>query len=138
MSKLGWILAAVLALTLAGADDTWAQRHGHAGRHRSDGWIRIGPNVFDLDGADVFRDRRGRLVIVLDDDLFRSRGRRGRGPAFCRSGAGHPVHGRQWCTRKGFGLGRDFTIDTRRRGRTRQGDIIIGRDGEIVIRTGRR
>lgn len=26
-------------------------------------------------------------------------------PAFCRSGAGHPVHGRQWCVDKGFGLG---------------------------------
>lgn len=28
-----------------------------------------------------------------------------RGPAFCRSGLGHPVHGRAWCLRKGFGLG---------------------------------
>jgi hypothetical protein len=26
-------------------------------------------------------------------------------PAFCRSGAGHPVHGREWCMDKGFGLG---------------------------------
>ncbi len=26
-------------------------------------------------------------------------------PAFCRSGAGHPVYGRQWCLEKGFGLG---------------------------------
>ena len=30
-----------------------------------------------------------------------------KGPAFCRSGAGHPVHGRQWCVRKGYGLGQD-------------------------------
>lgn len=29
----------------------------------------------------------------------------GNGPAFCRSGAGHPVHGRQWCIAKGYGLG---------------------------------
>jgi hypothetical protein len=28
-------------------------------------------------------------------------------PSFCRSGAGHPVWGRQWCVDKGFGLGRD-------------------------------
>lgn len=28
-----------------------------------------------------------------------------KGPAFCRSGAGHPVHGRRWCLQKGFGLG---------------------------------
>jgi hypothetical protein len=27
------------------------------------------------------------------------------GPPFCRNGAGHPVHGRQWCVDKGFGLG---------------------------------
>lgn len=27
------------------------------------------------------------------------------GPSFCRSGAGHPVHGRLWCLDKGFGLG---------------------------------
>jgi hypothetical protein len=26
----------------------------------------------------------------------------GGGPAFCRSGAGHPVHGRQWCRDKGW------------------------------------
>lgn len=30
-----------------------------------------------------------------------------RGPAFCRSGAGHPVKGRQWCRDKGYSLGRD-------------------------------
>lgn len=30
------------------------------------------------------------------------RARRGRGPAFCRSGEGHPVHGWSWCVRKGF------------------------------------
>lgn len=28
-------------------------------------------------------------------------------PAFCRSGEGHPVWGRQWCLDKGFGLGAD-------------------------------
>ncbi len=26
-------------------------------------------------------------------------------PAFCKSGAGHPVWGRQWCLEKGYGLG---------------------------------
>ena len=31
--------------------------------------------------------------------------RSGSGPAFCRTGVGHPVHGRAWCLRKGFGLG---------------------------------
>jgi hypothetical protein len=28
-----------------------------------------------------------------------------KGPAFCRSGAGHPVYGRSWCLDKGFALG---------------------------------
>lgn len=30
---------------------------------------------------------------------------RANAPAFCRSGQGHPVHGREWCIEKGFGLG---------------------------------
>jgi hypothetical protein len=30
---------------------------------------------------------------------------RGNAPAFCRSGEGHPVWGREWCLDKGFGLG---------------------------------
>jgi hypothetical protein len=34
-----------------------------------------------------------------------ARGKAQSGPAFCRSGAGHPVYGRQWCLDKGFGLG---------------------------------
>jgi hypothetical protein len=116
MNKSGWVLVAAMALIVAGASDLWAQGRGRGGDN----------------------DRDGRLVIVLGDDLFRTQNRRGRGPAFCRSGAGHPVHGRRWCLQKGFGLGRDVLFDTRRRGRTRQGDIVIGRDGEIVIRTGRR
>lgn len=32
------------------------------------------------------------------------------GPAFCRSGAGHPVHGREWCMRKGYGLGHSSNV----------------------------
>jgi hypothetical protein len=30
---------------------------------------------------------------------------RANAPAFCRSGQGHPVQGREWCIEKGFGLG---------------------------------
>lgn len=33
----------------------------------------------------------------------RPRIRKERGPPFCRSGEGHPVHGWGWCVRKGFG-----------------------------------
>jgi len=32
--------------------------------------------------------------------------KKGGGPAFCASGAGHPVYGRAWCVNKGFAIGR--------------------------------
>ncbi len=32
---------------------------------------------------------------------------RAAGPAFCRSGGGHPVFGRAWCIEKGYSLGHD-------------------------------
>lgn len=48
----------------------------------------------------------------------------GNGPAFCRSGAGHPVHGREWCLRKGHGLGRSANI---RWDRVRWDDVIFRR-----------
>ena len=63
------------------------------GRYGRDG-------TYDRDGRyDPRNDRR-------DDDWDNDRdGKNGKGPAFCRSGAGHPVHGRAWCREKGFGLG---------------------------------
>jgi hypothetical protein len=81
------------------------------------------------DCRDIDRRRDGRVdrdcgIIVIGDRDCRIRGDRrdrrdgrvsdrnrgrgvSRGPAFCRSGAGHPVHGRRWCREKGFGLGSD-------------------------------
>ena len=54
------------------------------------------------------RDRDDRKGRTDDDDDDRYRGGlnkgEGKGPKFCRTGAGHPVHGRQWCVDKGFGL----------------------------------
>jgi hypothetical protein len=38
-------------------------------------------------------------IIPMDDDVSDG------APAFCRSGEGHPVFGRQWCIDKRFGLG---------------------------------
>ena len=32
----------------------------------------------------------------------KSKAGKGGGPAFCRSGAGHPVHGWEWCRQKGW------------------------------------
>jgi hypothetical protein len=53
-------------------------------------------------------------------DTWGQQQRNNAGPAFCRSGAGHPVHGRDWCRSKGFGLG------TERWDRGSLGDIIFG------------
>jgi hypothetical protein len=87
-------------------------------------------------GRDVgVRNKRGDLLVALDDDRARTLGVwqvrpvddrvTGGAPSFCRSGAGHPVWGRQWCLDKGFGLGTQQNV---RWGTNRDiGDIILGR-----------
>lgn len=68
-----------------------------------------------VDLGDIFGTSRDRYPA---DD-------RGEGPpAFCRSGAGHPVWGRDWCLDKGFGLGER---DRRWAATTDIGDIILRR-----------
>jgi len=64
---------------------------------------RSGKDLVDLDDESAQNLGRWR-VGVLGDDV------REGAPSFCRSGAGHPVWGRQWCLDKGFGLGsyRDY------------------------------
>ncbi len=60
----------------------------------------------DRDGRIILRDDDGRIIVIGRggiDERFRAN--RGRGPMFCRTGAGHPVFGRRWCLEKGFGLG---------------------------------
>lgn len=60
----------------------------------------------DRDGRIVLRDGDGRTIVIGRDRIDeRFRANRGRGPKFCRTGAGHPVFGRRWCLEKGFGLG---------------------------------
>lgn len=44
-------------------------------------------------------------------------------PSFCRSGEGHPVWGREWCIRQGFGLGGDDVLWSR----ARIDDVVFGR-----------
>ena len=60
-------------------------------------------------------NRRGDVLVDFEDDRELGswkvvnepfRDKKG-APSFCRSGAGHPVWGRQWCIDKGFGLGAD-------------------------------
>ena len=57
--------------------------------------------LFDMD------ERRALSLGAWDMRLLGDQRARGNAPAFCRSGAGHPVWGRQWCLDKGFGLGSD-------------------------------
>ena len=79
------------------------------------------PTVDRRDGpdlGDIFGRRDGGDRYPVDRD-------RGEGPpAFCRSGAGHPVWGRDWCLDKGFGLG---DRDRRWGATTDIGDIILRR-----------
>lgn len=87
-------------------------------------------------GRDVsVRNRKGDLLVTLDDDRARTLGEwqvsplndrvTGGAPSFCRSGQGHPVWGRQWCLDKGFGLGTQQNVGW---GTTRDiGDIVFGR-----------
>jgi hypothetical protein len=56
-------------------------------------------------------------IIPMDDEVSEG------APAFCRSGEGHPVFGRQWCADKRFGLGER---DDFRWGRTdRMTDVVF-------------
>jgi hypothetical protein len=52
------------------------------------------------------------------------------GPAFCRSGAGHPVYGRAWCLNQGFALGAEDwrTVDL--------GRVVIRKTDDRVDRGG--
>jgi len=80
-------------------------------------------------------NRRGDPLLFIDDRRAEELGRwrvdvvddevRDGAPSFCRSGAGHPVWGREWCIDKGFGLGQ---YEDYRWGRTTDvGDIIYSR-----------
>jgi hypothetical protein len=63
----------------------------------------------------AFLNRSGIVLVDLDDERARNLGNwrvmpydddvQDGAPAFCRSGEGHPVWGREWCLNKGFGLG---------------------------------
>jgi hypothetical protein len=55
----------------------------------------------------------------------------GNGPAFCRSGEGHPVHGRQWCRDKGWDVSGTSVFDLgRARDRERERDDRAREDRE--------
>jgi len=84
----------------------------------------------------VIANRNGAPLLYLNENDARDMGRwrvglvndqvRDGAPSFCRSGAGHPVWGRQWCIDKGFGLG-DYQ-DYRWGQSTDLGDWTYGRE----------
>ena len=59
---------------------------------------RSGVVLLGLDEASA-NNLGGWKVLTVNDRVASG------APSFCRSGAGHPVWGRQWCLDKGFGLG---------------------------------
>lgn len=94
-------------------------------------------NAFVITSVDqrvLIKNRKGVALVSLDDDRARNIGswtlvpvdsRVVEGaPSFCRSGAGHPVWGRQWCIDKGFGLGNDTAV---RWGQKKNPDDIVFR-----------
>ena len=90
---------------------TWALADvagGEAVRTTGKGTVRIpsptgGDLEIELPGDDG--RRRGPPGHARGKARGHGRGGRAGGPSFCRSGVGHPVHGRRWCVEKGFGLG---------------------------------
>lgn len=110
------------ARTEDGAGRTSRNEDGSRGRgstRTDDGAKDRGPTRSD---GDIYRrgerndEERGRRDDEYDDEWEDdARGKRGKGPKFCRNGEGHPVHGRAWCREKGFGTdaGYDDTWDER-------------------------
>lgn len=81
-------------------DDRCYEHDRHDARDRDDRYRGKDRN----DKYDRDRDRNDRRDDC-DDDRYRygdGRDHRGNGPPFCRSGQGHPVHGRAWCRQKGW------------------------------------
>lgn len=141
-----WILSLALALAIALPSSAWAQGRGNA--NKSKGNKHDQRQVIVLDDDDrrdrdrdqdriIFGDRdrgRDRIIlrdgsrtVILDgDDFVWFPVRSDRGPSFCRSGAGHPVFGLQWCLNKGYGIGRPGAVFIR-------GDDVFLRDRTRVI-----
>jgi hypothetical protein len=108
------------------------------------------------DDVAVVRNRRGDVLLELTERQARDLGHwnlrrlgdrrpNGNAPAFCRSGEGHPVWGREWCLERGFGLGSpagwiwsrtsvDDVVFRRRMDRERLGrDVLVDVLGDVVF-----
>jgi outer membrane receptor protein involved in Fe transport len=113
-----------------GDDDRIRVRERDRDRVRERDWDRIRVERRDRDRDRFVLRSGGRTIILHDDDFLWYPVRSDRGPSFCRSGAGHPVFGIQWCLQKGYGIGRPGAVflwgdDVFLRDRTR---VIVLRD----------
>lgn len=126
-----YVLSLVLGLALVLPASAWAQGRGNARGHEKDAkqtpvigqdddrdeqWDDRNDRGDDRDdrptvvirdtrGSIVLRRDGGRTIVLHDEDFRRYPVGSNRGPSFCRSGAGHPVFGVQWCLNKGYGIG---------------------------------
>jgi hypothetical protein len=135
-----WILTLALGLAIALPSSALAQGRGNSNKSKGKNQEQRQVIVLDDDDRrdrdddrDRDRDRDriilrdgNRTVIVDGDDFVWFPVRSDRGPSFCRSGAGHPVFGLQWCLQKGYGIGRHGSVFIR-------GDDVYLRDRTRVI-----
>ena len=143
-----FVLLLALGIGVVFPTGAWAQGRGNANghgknKHENRRVVVIDREDRDDDDDDRIRVRErdrdrdrfvlrsgGRTIILHDDDFLWYPVRSDRGPSFCRSGAGHPVFGIQWCLQKGYGIGRPGAVflwgdDVFLRDRTR---VVVLRD----------
>ena len=99
------IAIALAAMVLGTAGSASAQ-----GRNRDTGWWPW--QGADWEAAQHGNDKKAQKAArahandeqhdVDDEHRDAHAQRRGNGPPFCRNGQGHPVHGQEWCERKGW------------------------------------
>ena len=101
-TTLSAILAFGLALGLAAPAEAQRRADRDDRRERQDEH-RYGDRQ-GYDGARKGRSDDGRVSTRRDSDrnTRNARNERGNGPSFCRSGAGHPNFGWQWCRDRGW------------------------------------
>lgn len=132
MKRTTWLALATGLLFVGPAKDVVAQGRGNNDRDR-DREVRVedrrdrdrdrdwnrSRDRNDRDWNEAERRRQRELEEILRrrraaqndryDDRYDDRYKKN-APPFCRDGRGHPVHGRQWCREKGYGLGRDRDV----------------------------
>lgn len=134
-----YVLSTIFACSMlfSAVPDASAQERGRTGSQDDGPRVIIGERGGgdtrgrERTGRAERSDRGGRAEREDEDYRYQDRAygqktKKGKGPAFCRSGAGHPVHGRSWCAEKGWGVGHD-RYDRRYERDASWGDIIFGR-----------